>query len=66
MVSQGIGIQWIMISSILVVFLIEEMNMRIKIDDENYIDVVELMKGPLEVYNLKLMHFMYFCQILSN
>jgi hypothetical protein len=66
MVSQGIGIQWIMISSILVVFLIEEMNMRINIDDENYIDVVELMKGPLEIYNLELMHFMYFCQILSN
>jgi hypothetical protein len=40
--------------------------MRIKIDDENYIDVVELMKGPLEVYNFELMHFMYFCQILSN
>jgi hypothetical protein len=55
-----------MISSILVVFLIEEMNMRIKIDDENYIDVVEFMKGPLEIYNLELMHFMYFCQILSN
>ncbi len=40
--------------------------MRIKIDDENYIDVVELMKGPMEIYNLELMHFMYFCQILSN
>jgi hypothetical protein len=49
-----------MILSILVVFLIQEMNMRIKIDDENYIDVVELMKGCLEVYNLVLMHFMYF------
>jgi hypothetical protein len=46
--------------SILVVFLIQEMNMRIKIDDENSIDVVELMKGRLEVYNLVLMHFMYF------
>jgi hypothetical protein len=43
-----------MISSILVVFLIEDMNMRIKIDDENYIDVVEFMKGPLEIYNLEL------------
>lgn len=60
MVSEGIGIQSIMISSILAVFLIEEMNMRINIDDENYIDVVELMKGPLEIYNLELMHFMYF------
>ncbi len=28
--------------------------MRIKIDDENYIDVVEFMKGPLEIYNLEL------------
>jgi hypothetical protein len=24
------------------------------------------MKGPMEIYNLELMHFMYFCQILSN
>jgi hypothetical protein len=49
-----------MISSILVVFLIEEMYMRIKTDDENYMDVVELLKGPLKIYNLELMHFMYF------